>query len=177
MLVTIVIEGYVKYQCFLTGKNLGYNSQVTEIKNESQMLLLGERLGQLVEGGHIIELVGDVGAGKTTLVRGLARGMGVDEPVQSPSFTISRLYDAPDGRHLAHYDFYRLKDPGIMASELADTIGTDNTIVVIEWADSVENTLPDDRLIVSIESPSLESRHVIMKSGGEKSDELKEAFV
>ena len=56
----------------------------------------------------VIELVGDVGAGKTTFVKGLAKALGVSEPVSSPSFTISKTYALPDGGNLVHYDFYRL---------------------------------------------------------------------
>jgi tRNA threonylcarbamoyladenosine biosynthesis protein TsaE len=89
-----------------------------EVKSASEMKLFGEKIGSFLRGGETIELVGDVGAGKTTLTKGIALGMGVDEDVQSPSFTISRLYTTPGGISLAHYDFYRLSDAGIMGDEL-----------------------------------------------------------
>ncbi|MCA9334779.1 tRNA (adenosine(37)-N6)-threonylcarbamoyltransferase complex ATPase subunit type 1 TsaE, partial [Candidatus Saccharibacteria bacterium] len=79
-----------------------------EVNSNKQMQDLGSVLGKTLTGGETIELVGDVGAGKTTFVRGVARGMHVDETVQSPSFTISRIYEATEGRRLVHYDFYRL---------------------------------------------------------------------
>src|SRR6476469_6389369 len=115
---------------------------MTEVTSETAMRQFGERIGRLVKGGEIIELVGDVGAGKTTLVRGIASGMGVDETVQSPSFTISRVYDAPDDRRLVHYDFYRLQEPGIMANELDETIHEEGTVVAVEWAEAVQHVLP-----------------------------------
>jgi len=93
-----------------------------EVKNEAEMKLLGAKLGRLLRGGEIIELIGDVGAGKTTLTKGIAAGLGIDEDVQSPSFTISRVYDTPLKLRLAHYDFYRLHDPGIMAGERNETM-------------------------------------------------------
>lgn len=147
-----------------------------EVNNESEMQAFGERLGQLLKGGETIELVGDVGAGKTTLVRGIARGMGIDETVQSPSFTISRVYSTEDGRHLAHYDFYRLADPGIMQDELRETVSDQITAVVIEWADSVEQILPVDRVTITLRPTLEDERQLLMTAGGEKSQQLVEAL-
>jgi tRNA threonylcarbamoyladenosine biosynthesis protein TsaE len=146
-----------------------------EVKSEVEMQEFGERLGKLLHGGESIELIGDVGAGKTTLVRGLARGMGVTETVQSPSFTINRVYDADGGRRLVHYDFYRLHDAGIMANELEESVNDPNASVVIEWADAVEQVLPDDRLTITIVSPTEFSRELSITSGGDKSNALLEA--
>lgn len=143
-----------------------------EVNSEEKMQEFGEKLGKKLKGGEVIELVGDVGAGKTTLVRGLARGMGVQETVQSPSFTISRLYEATEGRRLVHYDFYRLGDAGIMTDELAETLGTHGTSVVIEWAAAVEKVLPADRLTITVTSPSPTSRQVEVESGGILSEQL-----
>ena len=75
------------------------------ISGEEKMRELGAAIGRAVSGGEVLELVGDIGAGKTTLTKGIARAMGIDEPVQSPTFTISRVYDSPRGLSLAHYDF------------------------------------------------------------------------
>ena len=118
------------------------------------MKALGARLGALLQGGEVIELSGDVGAGKTTFVKGLAVGMAIDEDVQSPSFTVSLVYDARDGLQLAHYDFYRLQDAGIMANELDEVIRDDTIVTVVEWADIVEGVLPKKRLRIEFASPS-----------------------
>lgn len=131
---------------------------IIEVEGEAQMRECGEKIGRLLRGGETIELIGDVGAGKTTFVKGLARGLEIDEDVQSPSFTISRVYDARDSLQLAHYDFYRLNDAGIMKDELSETMRDAQTITVIEWADIVEGVLPSERLTISIETPTDTSR-------------------
>lgn len=140
-----------------------------KINSEADMQIFGEHLGRLLKGGEVIELIGDVGAGKTTLVRGVARGMDVSETVQSPSFTISRVYDANRGVRLVHYDFYRLSDAGIMADELAETVDDLTAVVIVEWAGAVDEVLPIDRLTITIESPTELSRNVTIAAGGAKS--------
>jgi len=147
---------------------------MTEVKNEQEMRGLGERLGVLLSGGETIELVGDVGAGKTTLVRGVAHGMGIEETVQSPSFTINRVYDTAHGHRLVHYDFYRLTDPGIMREELREAMSEPLTTSIIEWADSVEQTLPDDRLTIHIQTTSEQGRQLTFQAGGKRSRSLLE---
>lgn len=119
------------------------------IKGESSMKNLGKRLGDSLRGGEIIELIGDVGAGKTTLTRGIARSLGIEDTLQSPTFTISREYKGEKLR-LVHYDFYRLSEPGIMADELDETLKDTNTVSVIEWSGAVEEVLPDNRIIIKI---------------------------
>lgn len=145
---------------------------VIEINSEHAMKHLGARLGRLLEGGDVIELVGDVGAGKTTLTKGVGEGLGVTDDIQSPSFTISRVYDARRGLRLAHYDFYRLRDAGIMANELHEVVNDPETITIIEWAEIINGVLPADRLTITITSPAEMERHVTLRAGGEKSARL-----
>lgn len=142
------------------------------VQNEIEMKRLGEKLGGLLVGGEIIELIGDVGAGKTTLTKGIAKGLEIDEDIQSPSFTISRVYDARDGLTLAHYDFYRLQDAGVMADELHETLHTPTAITVIEWADIVSGVLPPDRISIHISPLSDEARKVEIKASGQKATEV-----
>jgi tRNA threonylcarbamoyladenosine biosynthesis protein TsaE len=129
-----------------------------EVTDESMMKELGQALGTQLRGGEVIELVGDVGAGKTTFTKGLAVGLGVDEDVQSPSFTISRVYDGRDELRLAHYDFYRLLDAGIMAHDLEESVGDPATITIIEWADVVKTILPEEYLEIRFSSPTESTR-------------------
>lgn len=150
---------------------------ILEVQNESEMKTFGARLGALLEGGEVLELVGDVGAGKTTLTKGIGEGLGVDEDIQSPSFTISRVYDTPRDVTLAHYDFYRLHDAGIMASELHDTMKDMTTITIIEWADIVGGVLPDDRLTIRITPLSENGRRLELVAGGKKAQILKEKLL
>lgn len=135
------------------------------------MKQLGEAIGQSVSGGEVLELVGDIGAGKTTLTKGIARALGINEPVQSPTFTISRVYDSPKGLRLAHYDFYRLGEAGIMGDEIREA-ADDDSVVVVEWAGAVDDDLPEDRLVVKITTISEEERLVEFHPGGKKSTEL-----
>ena len=103
-----------------------------------------------VQSATVIELVGDVGAGKTTLTRGLAEGLGVTEPVTSPSFTISKAYALPSGGRLVHYDFYRLGSPGLMVDDLRESLTDPRNVVVIEWGESVAGLLPADHLRIEL---------------------------
>lgn len=146
------------------------------MNDETAMKSFGARLGACLRGGDVIELVGDVGAGKTTLTKGIATGLGVTEDVQSPSFTISRVYDGRAGGEirLAHYDFYRLQDAGIMADELFEATRDPDTITVIEWADIVTGVLPDDRLTLTLTSPTEASRIVTVVAHGARSQKLME---
>jgi tRNA threonylcarbamoyladenosine biosynthesis protein TsaE len=122
-----------------------------KIASEQEMLDFGKSFTSKVKFPMVIELIGDVGAGKTTFVRGLAEGLGVKDSITSPSFTISKTYALPNNKHLVHYDFYRLTDPGLMSEDLAESINDNNTITIIEWGESVNGILPDNRTIIRIE--------------------------
>ena len=141
------------------------------IDNEARMKQLGEAIGQSLSGGEVLELVGDIGAGKTTLTKGIAQALGISEPVQSPTFTISRVYDSPKGLRLVHYDFYRLSEAGIMGDEIREAMD-DDSVVVVEWAGAVDDDLPKDRLVVKITTISEEERLVEFHPCGKKSTEL-----
>jgi len=145
-----------------------------EVNNEHEMISLGKSIGQFFVGGEIIELVGDVGSGKTTLVKGIAIGLEIDEYVQSPSFTINRVYKGHSNIILSHYDFYRLNDAGIMANELQEVIVDNNIVIIIEWGGIVEGVLPKDRLTISINTLSENSRSLAISSGGKISKQLME---
>lgn len=139
------------------------------IPSTEAMKEFGAMIGERLAGGECLELVGDVGAGKTTFTKGLALGLGIDEDVQSPSFTISRVYDARDGLRLDHYDFYRLPDPGILEYEFAESIADDRVVTVVEWAEIIEGVLPPQRIRVTITAISDEAREVVI-SGENISD-------
>lgn len=109
----------------------------------------GERLGGRLRGGEVIELSSDLGGGKTTLVRGLARGAGSTDQVASPTFTVSKEYDC--GRlRIYHFDFYRLPEAGIVAQELAEILTDNSAVIVVEWSDAVRDVLPAERLSIVI---------------------------
>jgi tRNA threonylcarbamoyladenosine biosynthesis protein TsaE len=110
-------------------------------------LELAALVGSKLRGGEVIVLVSDLGGGKTAFVRGLVQGMGSTDTVHSPSFTLSNQYRA--GKlTLYHFDFYRLDEPGIMRQELAEILEDTQAVVAIEWANIVENVLPERRLTI-----------------------------
>jgi tRNA threonylcarbamoyladenosine biosynthesis protein TsaE len=114
-------------------------------------------MGRALKGGEVIELASDLGGGKTTFVRGLARGAGSKDKVASPTFTISKVYQT-DTFEIDHFDFYRLSDPGIVADELAEVVGDPQMVVVVEWADVVLDVLPGKRLQLRFEQTPTGSR-------------------
>lgn len=141
----------------------------TREMKEADLKSWGERLGSMMRGGECLELIGDVGAGKTTLTKGIARGMGIDEDVQSPTFTLSRIYETPQ-LSLHHYDFYRLNEPGVMSYELAESLADPKAVTVIEWAETVEEVLPKDRIVITLRyTPDGEARIVSLDVPEERS--------
>lgn len=124
----------------------------------------GAAFGRLLHGGETLELVGDVGAGKTTFVKGVARGLSIEEAIQSPSFTISRVYDARDDIVLAHYDFYRLGEAGILSEDLQESIQDPRTVTIIEWADIVDGILPQDRIRIVFQATSDTTRELTIEA-------------
>ena len=130
------------------------------VQSEQEMIGVGRDFAKKITAPMVVELVGDVGVGKTTFVRGLAEGLGVKESVTSPSFTISKVYALPEGGNLIHYDFYRLKEPGLMMDDLAEKIAEGNNVIVIEWGDSVAELLPDEHMVIRFEYDDEGGRHL-----------------
>lgn len=153
-----------------------YNKEIMEIrvKSEQELKSFGVRFGAALMGGEVIELVGDVGAGKTTLTKAIAQGMGITGDISSPSYTLSQTYEAPYGLKLAHYDFYRLDDPGILAKELEDILSDQRIVVIIEWGDIVEGVLPADAMRIHITPIDETGRQLVLTAGGNKTRTLLE---
>ena len=130
-----------------------------EINSTDEMIAFGEEIGGQISEGMVLELIGDVGAGKTTFTKGLAKGLGISETVQSPTFTISRVYEG--GKlTLSHYDFYRLNDYGIMEMELAENLSNPKNVTVVEWAGDLAEILPKKHLKLVFESLNENQRKV-----------------
>ena len=113
------------------------------LNSEAEMISFGEQIGHSLSIPCVIELIGDVGTGKTTITKGIAKGLGVSEEITSPSFTISKRYEFKNGT-LVHYDFYRLSDPGIMSEDLVENLNDEKTVTIIEWGNSVSDILPEN---------------------------------
>lgn len=118
---------------------------------------LGEDIGRRLKGGEVIELRSDLGGGKTTFVRGLARGAGSPDHVSSPTFTLSKVYKSPKFE-IHHFDFYRLNEPGIMEHELHDLLGDSGVVIIIEWGEIVQHVLPKCRLTIEINQTDNDGR-------------------
>jgi tRNA threonylcarbamoyladenosine biosynthesis protein TsaE len=125
--------------------------------SETETMKLAAGIGTKLRGGETIELSSDLGGGKTTFVKGLAEGAGSNELVTSPSFTLQNEYLAKSFT-LHHLDFYRLKDPGIMKQMLEETLNQSGGVVVIEWAEIVEDILPAISLKLAIKTTSETTR-------------------
>lgn len=123
---------------------------------------LGEQLGRNLRGGEVIELVSDLGGGKTTLTRGIVRGSGSKDVVSSPTFTISKVYKS-EKFHIHHYDFYRLSDAGLIEHEISDDLNDEEKVVIIEWGEVVQHVLPYERLTIQIDKTGDNSRELIIK--------------
>ncbi len=123
--------------------------------NEAQTVELASAVGQKLKGGEIIELVGDVGAGKTTFVKGLAKGLDSSDRVSSPTYVIEQIYKGRVNLH--HFDFYRLNESGIIKHTLQEALKRDSA-AVIEWANTLRGVLPTNRLIVNFAITSEKER-------------------
>ncbi len=138
--------------------------QKTEItKSVEETFELGKRFGESLMGGEVIEFIGDLGAGKTSFMRGLAEGVGSDDSVSSPTFTISNIYSGRDDLSIHHFDFYRLPEPGLVKEQLKEAIEDPKAIVCVEWAESVHGVLPTDRITIQISTIDEDTREFKLK--------------
>lgn len=120
---------------------------------------LGEKLGALLQAGDLIALRGDLGAGKTCLAQGIARGLGVKEPVVSPTFTLINEYQ---GRlPLYHFDVYRLAGPAEMDDLGYDEYFYGSGVTLVEWANLVQPVLPREYLEIALIAGEQADRRVV----------------
>lgn len=144
------------------------NEQIT--RSEEETIALGERLGRALRAGDVVALHGDLGAGKTRFVRGIARGMGLDESgVCSPTFVIVNVYKGagiPD-RALVHVDAFRLSGEDDLPSLGWDRLTDGNSVVVVEWAERLADSLPARRISVRIDHLGDEMRRITIDKPAE----------
>ncbi len=131
------------------------------------MLEFSGRLASMLEAGDLILLSGDLGAGKTTLTRGIARALGSPSAVSSPTFTLIHLY-AGGRLPIVHVDAYRLKSAEEVADiGLGDYLNDGESVVIIEWPERIERALPTDRFEITIEEAGEESRTLHLAAKGQ----------
>lgn len=112
---------------------------------------LGASIGARLRGGEVIELASDLGGGKTTFTRGLVRGAGSEDAVSSPTFTISKVYQARN-LQIHHFDLYRLDEAGLMAHEISELQDDPNAVLVLEWAGVAKSILPKERIQIQFQA-------------------------
>lgn len=140
------------------------NSLGITVTSPEQMGDLGRRLAKLLRPGDLVMLTGELGAGKTTLTRGLGEGLGVRGAVTSPTFVIARVHPSlSEGPPLVHVDAYRLGGGLDEMEDLDLDVSLPESVIVVEWGDGKVEELSDDRL-----------RVVIDRTVGDTTDEVRE---
>lgn len=126
---------------------------------------IGYRLGKLLTPGSVICLIGDLGAGKTTMTQSLAKAIGVDDYITSPTFTIVNEYEG--NMPLYHFDVYRIGSSEEMYDIGYDEYINSDGVCIIEWANLIEDILPDEYLDIELNYKDM-GREMILKPVGEK---------
>ena len=149
-------------------RNLHSNSEV-------QTEALGERLAARLRVGDVLALYGDLGSGKTTLVRGMARGLGSADPVSSPTFVLLHVYE---GRlPLYHFDAWRLAGPQDLTAIGAEDYLEGDGVAVVEWSERAQGLLPGERLEIHLERGAApEQRRLRLVGLGQRGAEILEAL-
>ena len=141
-------------------------------RNEEELISIGQNIGSLLNSGDIIVLSGDLGAGKTTLTKGIAKGLNISQMIKSPTYTIVREYE---GRlPLYHLDVYRIgDDPDSI--DLDDFLYGDG-VTIIEWGELLDEDLLGDYLLISIAHHG-DGRLLTFEAFGPRSQEIQEAIL
>lgn len=132
-------------------------------KSEKETLALGEKFGKKLKGGEVIALQGNLGAGKTILTKGIAKGLGIKNIVNSPTFILMNIYDVKknDIKQLVHVDCYRIKKPDeIVNIGLEEYYYGQDCVVIIEWPEKIKEILPKNLIKISIKIKDGDQREV-----------------
>jgi tRNA threonylcarbamoyladenosine biosynthesis protein TsaE len=125
----------------------------------------GRDFAAALRGGDIVALHGNLGAGKTVFARGVARGLGIEEPVTSPTFTVVQEYEGACLR-LYHIDLYRLQNEDeAIAFGIEDFLNDPEAVTLLEWAERIAGLLPPEHHCVHIDSPTMDSRRLRITCG------------
>lgn len=129
-------------------------------KNKEETMAIGHRLVNILPNGSVVKLTGDLGAGKTTLVRGIAEALHIKEVVQSPTFNIMKIYFKGD-KPLIHIDAYRLADINTDIG-LNEYIGYPTGLTVIEWPEFIIDQIPEEAIEITITHEGDDNRKIIV---------------
>lgn len=134
--------------------------------SEKQTFNLGKKLAKKLCGGEVVALIGELGAGKTILIKGIAAGLGIKKTITSPTFVMMKVYEIKDLKlkikALIHVDAYRLKSgQDLIDIGLKDWLSRADTVTVIEWADRVKDILPQNPITIKIETGKKKNERII----------------
>ena len=140
------------------------NTEKTKIHistSEEETEALGAALARELAPGSIVLLCGDLGAGKTVFSRGFARGLGVTEPVSSPTYTIVQEYELPTGNRLYHMDLYRIADErAALGFGVDEFLSEPGSLSLVEWPERIKGLLPDTTIRVELTHRSENEREI-----------------
>jgi tRNA threonylcarbamoyladenosine biosynthesis protein TsaE len=145
--------------------------------SEEETINAGRNIGKFLNKGDIVCITGDLGTGKTVLTNGIARSLGIEEHITSPTFTIVNEYEADIS--LYHFDVYRISDPEEMFEIGFEEYLHKGGIVIIEWADLIKEIIPEENIWVKIKKDldrSVDARIINVTFNGEKYRNNKSAF-
>lgn len=144
-------------------------------RSPTQTRRIGMRLGEMLQPGDVIGLEGNLGAGKTTFVQGIASGWGSYDSVSSPTYVLINIYRRLDRKQLFHLDAFRLMSPEEAIDLDIDTM-LDQGPLLVEWADRIKETLPEDYLWINMRFINDEQRDFIVNARGDRHKNLLDQF-
>jgi tRNA threonylcarbamoyladenosine biosynthesis protein TsaE len=149
-------------------QSIAHSLHITS-KSEAETRQFGTTLGRLLRPGDVVLLHGDLGSGKTTLTQGIAKGLGIEDYVQSPTFTLVAEHpgQSKTGNPLTlyHLDLYRLDDPSELESfGYEDLVTQSDGVVVVEWPERAGGILPDDYVLIVIEASGPDERQLSIQT-------------
>lgn len=147
---------------------VNYMKRKITISSSEEMINLGYKIGSSLEANMVLALEGDLGAGKTTMTKGIAKGLGITEIINSPTFTIMKIHE---GRlTLYHMDVYRLSNDS--GDDDLEEFLYQGGVAVIEWASNFPNILPDEYLLINIFTNADATRTVVLEANSPKYEEI-----
>ena len=129
--------------------------------SEKETIKIGKEIGENSNQGDVYAIYGDIGAGKTILSKGIAKGLGIKEEITSPTFTLLEIYE--EEKILYHFDLYRIERDSELDNLFFEEYWSGDGISVIEWADKAENRLPENKIKIEMKYLNETSRRIIIE--------------